>query len=65
MMSSRSLLDSLSLTCTDAKEKERLASLAADMSQGNEYIKRQSGGVFSIMDILNEFKSIKIDVCDL
>lgn len=62
---SRALIEALSFVAADKKEAESLENLAADMLPGNEFAKRTLGDVFSVVDLLDEFKSLTLTASQL
>ncbi|ORX89009.1 hybrid cluster protein [Basidiobolus meristosporus CBS 931.73] len=59
---SRALIEGFSCLATDAHEQEALESLASDMLAGNMYMKLSNSTVFSIVDVLERYPSVKISL---
>ncbi|KAK9765852.1 hypothetical protein K7432_005491 [Basidiobolus ranarum] len=59
---SRALVEGFSCLATDVQEQEALESLASDMLAGNMYMKLSTSTVFSIVDVLERYSSVKISL---
>eukprot|EP00760_Papus_ankaliazontas_P031561 PhM_4_TR5338/c0_g1_i1/m.77777/K05601/hcp; hydroxylamine reductase len=58
---SRSMLESMAMLATDAAEAQRLTEIADDLTANSEY-DRLSRGVFSFVDALEMFPSVKMNL---
>ncbi|ORY06097.1 hybrid cluster protein [Basidiobolus meristosporus CBS 931.73] len=59
---SRALVEGFSCLASDINEQEALESLASDMLAGNMYMKLSTSTVFSVVDVLERYPSVKISL---
>jgi len=64
-VATRTLLEGMAAMATNPKEAEELDTLASDMLPGNQYAKISNQDVFSVVDALERFPSVHVELAHL